>query len=1251
MQISPESKAVIDKLNHSEIIRAGEESIGPLNDISKDVLKTIIDNYNTLIGQPGDSRAKDFVRYYKKVVEERNKNLQTPEAFSTRNITSDKISKKQNKWYLHKIKCHSIRGLASYGETVEFPFEGKSNLMYGPNGSGKSSLLGAVVWAFTGITITDASERPEETDVYQKADGNKKGSKIRPWPTIATLPEGGDIKSIHPDSWVEIELKTKDATNVLYLKRSLEKELQVSSDSNNWEQCKNLNDYGIAPLDLQISLIAPNVLSKDTLDNAPDIIKILSLILGYDGLNDIGELASNIATNRTAYSNKIGKEINTLWETFHSRFHNLLIPLEDGNAIKESLRSQVSKDKPSEENLNEIDSVIQAEITAANKNVADLLGIKDETVSIAGLAEKLIEAIAIFEKGIDQIFPQFSALKYQNSAFSGKTLDEVEKEYLAFCENAKDRIRRRIDWWKKEKEKGCRLALKLRAAKEYDIERKECPVCDRSIDGMPIKDELEQLKKVDNELMRDITDFFNDLSGELEKIIPLQIQKLSETNPSGRILADWEELKTSIDKRLEKIIVKYDPQIDEICKGISEDEIGDASLFDDTDQEVLSAAKDFLKNFRDSLVAIHYLKWGTVNYENVQTQLRKLLTSDEATSLLTELSKSKGCALNIKPLSTIKTNLAQLINDRQTITAKEAEYQLLATMEAPLIQIKKLLKYALVKTEEIFETIEKKAADNWKLLYPESPMGLVPSSLVLERGKKIESLLAKHDYEVLGKYFANVGLQRSIALSFLCALLDKYKGALAFVVFDDPVLSLDEDHRERWADKILSMLVSKDIQIILATHQEQFKKNCSRDFKDGNIVEFNPRDRLSPLSWRSGDELDKIEKVMGTDWKAVPNLLRKYCEQMLIAFQAYTEEDFFTPHDLPKSLDRYGSLKLPNPLVSSRRDNIIAILRKNEIDRVLGPGSHALTENDLTKPMVQDCFNLIKKIKGHYDSEIDQLKSLRRRKKQGDMITPETTTKKLFQKNQVIKFNNIGRAAARPESWVIDSPEQQAPFSVLISTCAHVTGHSFDPVARCGQCVLLAQEDNCPMNGDLVAGQLDEETRYLRRIAFDGDHAFLYSINPLKIIPPIRIEKTQLVSHKVVGIIYEPCRQCARDYTNKASEWQLCQKMDLSYFDKMKMISVEGDSLEPIARKGQKVLVGNSYSPKQCSIEKGGLAVIETDENTKGNMIKRVYPDGDKWIFVSPNPLMPYQPDIVPVEKIKKVWPLRGVIFESIEKE
>ena len=92
---------------------------------------------------------------------------------------------------------------------------------------------------------------------------------------------------------------------------------------------------------------------------------------------------------------------------------------------------------------------------------------------------------------------------------------------------------------------------------------------------------------------------------------------------------------------------------------------------------------------------------------------------------------------------------------------------------------------------------------------------------------------------------------------------------------------------------------------------------------------------------------------------------------------------------------------------------------------------------------------------------------------------------------------------------------------------------------------------------------------------------------------------------------------------------------------------VEGNSLDPIARPHQKVLVADGRPPTLVTIEDGGLAALELKDPTIGNVIKRVHPRGKEWILVSPNPVEPRGPEVVPVEKIERVWPLRGVLFET----
>ena len=157
----------------------------------------------------------------------------------------------------------------------------------------------------------------------------------------------------------------------------------------------------------------------------------------------------------------------------------------------------------------------------------------------------------------------------------------------------------------------------------------------------------------------------------------------------------------------------------------------------------------------------------------------------------------------------------------------------------------------------------------------------------------------------------------------------------------------------------------------------------------------------------------------------------------------------------------------------------------------------------------------------------------------------------------------------------------------------------------------------------------------------------MQALHPTKPIPPIRVVKAQVAVRKVVGVLYESLSKPAVPATAKIVEWCPYNAFPVRAIESLKALIVEGDSLDPIARSHQKVLVADGLPPTLVFIEDGGLAALELEDETVGNVIKRVHPRGKEWILVSANPVEPRSPDIVPIEKIRRVWPLRGVLFET----
>ena len=246
-----------------------------------------------------------------------------------------------------------------------------------------------------------------------------------------------------------------------------------------------------------------------------------------------------------------------------------------------------------------------------------------------------------------------------------------------------------------------------------------------------------------------------------------------------------------------------------------------------------------------------------------------------------------------------------------------------------------------------------------------------------------------------------------------------------------------------------------------------------------------------------------------------------------------------------------------------------------------------------------------------------------------------------------IQVRVIGSAAARPESWVADTAEEVTVTTFAYHAAVFVSRNTLNPVVLSGQMALLRSEDIIPQDDDLVAVTSVDGSRYLRRVWHDRDEYILQAIHPTKPVAAIRLSKARAAIRKVVGVLYDtPCDPV--DGSSPAvSEWLPCERVPIREMKVFKALTVEGNSLDPIARRGQKVLVRDGRTAAEAATEGVCLAAIESEDPSIGNVIKRVFPRGDTLILVSPNPVEPLVPDVVPIESVKRVWPLCGALFET----
>lgn len=1175
-------------------------------------------------------------------------------------------------YLLEEVHCRSFRGIAPAGEDVTFSFDGKSNLIYGPNGSGKTSLLGAVIWALTGTAVSDSNEHSETAPIHAIEKSNKKGKKIADWAVVATLPDEEITKETQQECFVKVKLVTEDRQHELHLRRCISNGLEWSLDEDDWKECDDLTQFGIDSLDLQLSLIAPTIFGHFTVEDAPDTKRLLSLMLGYDDLEIIGELASKTARNRTLLNKQELEGIKTEWQELREELQELPDKPDLTEEAKEILIELGREPNPTVDQIDSVRKEVSDILSESEKHLAKLVGLdlgnKEEESSYA---EILAVAISVLEQDLWTIFPELGALDLEKNYPVSDEETSSEKfrascgKFKEFVIKVKKRIKKRLEWWHTESKPESKATLLIRAAEYYDPELEICPVCEQTIEALPVKSELSQLKSHDKELKKEVDIFFRELCDELDQIIPKSVSNLAEVLPKERLLNDWQVVtKTRLSPILSPIVEKYDSQIKALSNQLEISAPPQIQLVpENADEEFNEHAKEFIQSVEKVSTAIAILEWSSSSHATTKSRIQSIITSDSddcPDSLYNKISVGKASVKEIKPLEEIRKILKCVHKTRFELTKNEASAALLNELETPLNTLKKLKKYAESEVNSIFEQIQAKTIEIWETMYPDSSTGLSPAKLAIEKGrnKNVTAFLSKSNaYEVPGQYFGNAGLQRSVALAFYFALLEKHPNVLGFTIMDDPILSLDDSHRESWTRKILKPWMCKK-QFIVATHQAHYLNNCKGQFIDGVVVELNPRLRENRLTCRPGKRLDKAEEEIERAYKNAPTEMRKYREDVLATLDAYSAVPFFDRGNLKDTLNRYKKFSKPNPLASDAQLTIIKVLSDESVTTVLDPGSHAPTEADVTLAMVKDCHRKLRKCESKIEKEIERLERIRLHSQKVSAISSSLI---LFdnlpdQSNwgAPVSLEVIGKAAAKGELWEVDVSEDASAIAQIDAGDAIlVASDTLDPVAKLGQWVLLAPDDGCFKDGDLVAACCanngeKETNRFLRRIWSNETSWVLQSINPVEPIADIVVPKNDSAPRKIIGVLYAPT-QVPYSHGGSAlfSEWITHTKFKLKDLSELKTISVEGKSLEPIARAGQKVLVEEDSSQ---NFKNGDLIVLKTDIAGIGNVIKRIYKSDETVILVSPNPVDSHPPLLLTKQQLQQseFWLVRGVLFESI---
>jgi len=1263
-RFSPQSKSSITTLLRGNRLGEGKESIGPLDQNAKLILRLVIQNFVPLSNSAGQERANSFMSSYRALKSESlartadtNPSLKVqPAAPSEGAEGKAQAHPLKPNWRLQELRATSFRGLAPPNEEVIVPFYGQSTLLFGPNGAGKSSLLGAIAWLFTNVAPTDADEAEDRADFFSGPSTSSPAKKVGQWPIHNTLPSG-NLKNAVVVTSVTIRLRSADGASEKWLWRSDLDTLQESDDGATWKPCNELSNLGIEPLDLQLSLLAPMIFGRKTVEKADETRQLLQLMLGYDDLVSVGTLAGQIGINRTALETAETKSLRERKEKIAASLAALPVELDENSPVKPELQILASDNSVTLEKLNDVAHSVCVETVERERDLAKALGLATSQQEVPkGIGEKLIGAVTVLQLEANKAFSRLSQIELggalpQSSEKSSETrLEELRNAIANFCESVKGPIEQRYEWWKREYEPHSRAPLLLLASRYYNHDKQLCPVCDRSIASLPVMQQLVELKELPQELQRAIADFFRDLGDKFDAILPSSISGLGDTAISKRIEDDWKALKARLDPVFLPLCALQDAQVAELAASAILEAPSPVELLpSDCDVAFKEAARTFIEKLQKARYIISVLTWSNTNYAFLLSSLDKvtLAEGEESNSLLAVLAKGKAGAQNLAALTRIAISLKDIYLQEQAIEIQEVQLALIKEVKEPLATLKSLVGYAEHEVSKVFANIAGKTVDYWKKLYPETPSVLGAGGLAQIRNG-VEPRLAGKDYSVPAKYFANSGLQRAIALSFYFALLDSHPYGLGFIVMDDSILSLDNEHRETWSADILKPRMGL-MQVIFATHQKEFVHNCSQDFATGRIIELNPRTTERALSCRPGDRLQRAtEDLSNAEWN-VENTLRKYVEEVVSSLDAYSSTPFFNPRDLTNSIGSYAAIKSPNVLASESQKKIVKILQGSDVQRVINAGSHAQSEGLITKPMIRLCLDQLIACDKPFRAELERFERIRRPSRQARqlplsnvVVFPQIPNSAIWE--TPIKIRSIGRAAARPDGISISESEESAIGELPPGSLVLVCGDSLAPVARAGQWVILDDEDEGVLDADLVAIEAFDGRRLLRRVWHDEDFWRLQAINPISTFPIESIPKSNASARRICGVIYEPTKP---HLMQAGQEWKPDDYAGPLASDRWKSIVVEGSSLDPVARNGQVVLVSAGEDPNSAQIRPGSLVAAETMNESVGNVIKRLFRTADGYVLVSANPVEPFEPITLSKREIKRVWPLIGVLFDA----
>lgn len=1154
-----------------------------------------------------------------------------------------------NGFQLGKIKACSFRGLAPTGREWKYDFDGQSHLIYGPNGSGKSSLLGAICWCLTGKIFRDDCSpcEPERITAYPI----DRSTKIERDDAQSLMDEEGNSSPITP-YWVEIELF--NGTHEVTLRRSSNNGLAWKTDGTELTQIQNIREAGIDDLDCEMRVLTPASVSHMKFGKNPDLIRLLAEITGYGSLESIAGLAEVIASNSRSTATRCCNRELTPQNLALDKTVDKIDELADAKVKDIPSYERIRNTERKLEDVEEFSLAVNKLMDITKAQLASDLGLeipakesdsyKDwekQSNNLPGLINGLF---AELDKSMSNLFANSLGLDIS----SQEDIIVIEEKLNDFEERATSEITERLGWAIRELE-NTTIGLKLKAAGYLEEGSNACPVCTQSLENVPhVKEELERLKGLSDKkhIQKELDDFWRYLSGELHKIVPLDQCNLSSKSFGDRIVEDWNIFKdTHCKELLRQIAEQYDDTIDTLAGTIPSEKYTPFELPETEYEEARTSLSNFTQEVNKAKSYVALCKNIHSQKEKLQEALQKVLIradGDSAFKNILERAKKNNDALKI--LLDIHKEAGDLyrgIREADKLRTKIASLRARADNAEPIKNIKTVVRNEVKtivngqlgeKTKSYYESLY----DNDVLTFNQLTTGHAANPDLKDQ---INIYLKAGGHQVPMAPYSNAGRMRALLLSFTFALLEKSPGSLDFILLDDPALSLDDEHKARFVDKLVGPFVESG-QVVLGTHYERFFKDSEPVFNSKVKLLMVPKKRVSDsVNFETYDLLEKVRKALDSqngNWREIAGDIRIWIERTLDTISGYCPEPFTVFNNIPQTITNYKNIVDPR-IATGERDLIVDTLRNTVIARTLHKLHH---DESINEPDVRDAFWLLAERAKTINSEIERYKELynhslynRQIRDSNNVIINLACLKDQY----VDKEIHVVREAAAAHNKQGINWDTNEIYPLNENSTIQVCSDIISPIAECGQYVLLGNLETEPENGDLVAIEAPDSQKYLRRFWRNEDGTvILEGANPTRPFEPVQINLGNCKVRRVSGVLYKQDEPSCND-----AEWSLCGFTD-SWFDNTVGVRVNGTSLEPVARDGQIVLINKRYVKSE--LRNDTLVCVSIKDI--GDVIKRCHVNDSQYIFSAINPNDRESPIITDLDSIYYAYELKGVLFE-----